>query len=94
MITKSEAEQRVLEYMADPEGITGAARLGTAIDAFSVLGYPVPQSLCSEFAAAIQKDLPPGFTAIAEPYLGRVRILVVKNKALRQWMNRPKDQHD
>jgi len=64
------------------------------VDAHLRLGYPVPQTLGDTLSNKIMESLPPGYTAIVEPYLGSVRISVVKDEHVRMWKNRPPEEHD
>jgi len=91
---RQEAETWLTAWLSKPDSILDRGTVDKVLDAYNILRYPAPQTLCDEFAKTIQVGLPPGYTAIAEPYLGRVRVSVVKDKALRMWKNRPKEEHD
>jgi len=93
-MTKQEARAIVGKFLTNEVEFSSKEGIASLIDAHLVLGYPLPQPLGDTLSRKIMESLPPGYTAIVEPYLGSVRVSVVKDDHLRMWKNRPPEEHD
>lgn len=94
MLSIEEAKALVAAWLAHEVGFQDAPNLSAAIDAHIVLYNSVPQPLVDAYTAELQAQAPPGIVMKAESYLGRLRILAIKQKAAAQWAARPPNEHD
>lgn len=77
------------KYLTEPAIAIRDFGVDKVVDAFTANKLPVPRSLCDELAKQMQNKLPPGYTAIVEPYLNRWRALVVKSDKVAFWGSLP-----
>lgn len=91
---RQQAQDLVASYMIDQRVAIAQHSVTRIADAFIILKIPIPPALGQEIAANLQQKIPDGYTAIAEPYLGRWRMVVVKNEHVKRWADRPPEEHD